>query len=118
MNQTALPLVSHSRALRTAMVALLTLALSPAARADVPPGKLKSRPCSTCHGPSGLAVMPGAPNLAGQPAMYLEEQLKNFRSGVRQNEIMNLMAKPLSDQDIGDLAAWFESIRVVLQSSE
>lgn len=55
--------------------------------------------------------MPGAPNLAGQQALYTTEQLKNFRSGKRSNEIMNVIAKPLSDTDIADLSAWFESIK-------
>lgn len=66
----------------------------------------------TCHGANGIAQMPGAPHLAGQPEQYLAEQLKNYRSGKRSNEIMNVIAKPLSDQDISNLAAWYSSIEI------
>lgn len=79
---------------------------------QVAAGKLKAQSCTMCHGANGISQMPGAPNLAGQPAIYLAEQLKNYRSGKRSNEIMNVIAKPLSDADIGNLAAWFESIKV------
>ncbi|MBC7618593.1 MAG: hypothetical protein H7293_06325 [Candidatus Saccharibacteria bacterium] len=40
------------------------------------------------------------------------EQLKNYRSGKRQNEMMQVMAKPLTDQEIDNLAAWYESIQI------
>jgi fused signal recognition particle receptor len=43
---------------------------------------------------------------------YLIEQLRAYRSGKRQNEIMSIMAKPLSNGDIEDLAAWYSSIKV------
>ena len=56
--------------------------------------------------------MPDAPNLAGQPAQYLTAQLRAYRDGTRQHEVMSLMAKPLSNGDIDDLAAWFSSIKV------
>ena len=83
-----------------------------AALAGADAGKVKARPCSVCHGPQGLSVLPQAPHLAGQPEEYLAEQLKAYRSGRRVNDIMTLMAKPLSDDDIADLAAWFASIRI------
>jgi cytochrome c553 len=44
--------------------------------------------------------------------MYVEQQLKNYRSGQRQHEIMNVVARPLSDADIADLAAWYASIAI------
>lgn len=59
-----------------------------------------------------MATAPNTPNLAGQPAGYLSAQLKAFRGGSRRSEAMNVVAKPLSDADIEDLAAWFASIRV------
>ena len=75
-------------------------------------GKERAAMCATCHGPMGLSQLPNAPHLAGQPALYLAEQLKNYRSGKRQNEMMQVMAKPLTDQEIDNLAAWYESIRI------
>ena len=58
------------------------------------------------------ARFPNAPNLAGQPEIYLAEQLKDYRSGKRSNEIMSLIAKPLTDAEITDLSAWFASIAI------
>ena len=75
-------------------------------------GKARAAMCATCHGPLGLSQLPNAPNLAGQPALYIVEQLKNYRSGKRQNEMMQAMAKPLTDQEIDNLAAWYESIQI------
>ncbi len=68
--------------------------------------------CAACHGVSGIGTMPDTPNLAGQPSTYLAEQLKQFRSGKRSHEVMNLIAKPLTDADIAELADWFASIAV------
>ena len=65
-----------------------------------------------CHGAAGISTRPDAPHLAGQPAIYLEAQLKSFRSGRRRHEQMNVVTRPLSDADIADLAAWFASIRI------
>ena len=84
-----------------------------AARADdIDAGQAKARACAVCHGPLGVSVAPDAPNLAGSPALYLASQLRAYRSGVRKHEVMSLMAKPLSDDDIVLLAAWFAAIRV------
>jgi cytochrome c553 len=79
---------------------------------DVIAGKARAAMCVTCHGGLGLSQMPNTPHLAGQPVIYLVEQLKNFRSGKRQNEVMGVMAKPLTDQEIENLAEWYASIQI------
>jgi cytochrome c553 len=76
-------------------------------------GKAKAAAsCNTCHGVNGMSTLPNAPHLAGQPEIYFIEQMKAYRSGKRSHEIMSLIAKPLNDQDINDLAAWYASIVV------
>ena len=85
---------------------------SPAAAADIAAGRQKAAACAVCHGPLGLSVTPDAPNLAGQPEMYLSEQLRAYRSGKREHEVMTLMAKTLAEGDIDNVAAWFASIKV------
>ena len=75
-------------------------------------GKARAAMCANCHGPLGLSQLPNAPHLAGQPAIYLVEQLKNFRNGKRQGEMMSVIAKPLTDLEIDNLAAWYASIRI------
>lgn len=82
------------------------------AEGDAAAGRKQAQSCTTCHGPLGIGQLPNTPNLAGQPAIYLVAQLKAFRSGKRTHEVMNVVAKPLSDGDIEDLAAWFSSIEV------
>lgn len=80
-------------------------------------GKARAAACTTCHGTLGLSQIPNAPNLAGQPAIYTVEQLKNYRSGKRQNEVMGVIAKSLTDQEIEDIAAWYASIRISVQEN-
>jgi cytochrome c553 len=79
---------------------------------EAPGGPAKAQPCATCHGALGISVTPDAPHLAGQPRIYLAEQLKAFRSGKRRHEVMNVIAKPLSDDDIAALAEWYASIPI------
>ncbi len=95
-----------------AAVALLLAGGGPAWAQDAAAGRAKAQACAVCHGPKGLSTAPDAPNIAGQPAIYLAAQLRAYRSGVRKHEVMAVMARPLSDDDIQNLAAWFASIRV------
>ena len=84
---------------------------------DVAEGRAKAEvACALCHGPTGIASLPNAPNLAGQQAIYLSEQLRNYRSGKRQNEVMGMIAKPLTDAEINQLAAWFSAIKVTVEA--
>lgn len=95
------------------LLAALVLGPGHAQGRDPVAGKARAAAvCVTCHGPLGLSQLPNAPNLAGQPAIYLVEQLRNYRSGKRQNEVMAVIAKPLTDAEIDDLAAWYASLRV------
>jgi len=84
---------------------------------DVALGRAKADvACALCHGPTGQATLPNAPNLAGQPAIYVSEQLKNYRSGKRQNEVMGVIAKQLTDIEISQLAAWYSAIKVTVEA--
>ena len=79
--------------------------------ADVAAGKAKAQICASCHGANGISNVPTYPNLAGQKAAYTEKQLKAFRDATRTDPTMNAMAKPLTDADIANLAAYFESLK-------
>jgi cytochrome c553 len=72
-------------------------------------GATKAAVCAACHGPNGNSANPEWPRLAGQSAVYIAEQLRLFRSGVRNNPVMKPLAAGLSDQDIDDLAVYFEA---------
>jgi cytochrome c553 len=99
-------------AIIVSMAASAVIVSASPARADIQAGRQKAQLCATCHGPQGLATMPNTPHLAGQPELYMIEQLKAFRSGKRAHDIMTLIAKPLTDADIADLSAWFSSLQV------
>ena len=99
--------------------AVLLWAIGPWAAAqaqDAVLGRQKAMVCAVCHGALGLSVTPDAPNLAGQPALYLAAQLRAYRGGTRKHEVMAVLAKTLSDDDISHLATWFASIRVEAQA--
>jgi cytochrome c553 len=85
---------------------------SAAQAADAKAGRKKAQMCAPCHGIDGLSKMPMAPNIAGSPMMYLDKQMKSFRSEERKDETMNVVAKPLTDTDIADLAAWYSGLTV------
>lgn len=99
-------------------IAALSLATSPLFAADPENGRKLARKCSVCHGKNGMARDPEVPNLAGQSAFYLEKILKDFRSGARQDRRMTLVARPLSNEDIKDLAAWFASFTITVEVPE
>jgi cytochrome c553 len=65
--------------------------------------------CASCHGEDGNSVAPIFPRLAGQQAVYLLRELKDFKSGKHVNEVMNPIASGLSDEDMANLAAFYAS---------
>ena len=73
-------------------------------------GKGKSVTCAACHGAEGISANPLWPNIAGQAAPYFVAQLKAFKDGSRKNPLMTSQAMMLSDQDMADLAVYFESL--------
>ena len=83
--------------------ALLLSAATAQAAGEPDAGAEKAKGCASCHGIDGKGRIP----LAGKSAGYLEAQLRAFQSGVRRDQMMNMMAKSLTDQDIADLAAYF-----------
>lgn len=99
--------------LLSAVVMGVAVAASGAALAagDAAAGKAKSGTCAGCHGANGVSNNPLWPNLAGQKDAYLVKQLKAFRDGTRSDPMMSPMAKPLSDDDINNLAAYFSSLK-------
>jgi len=83
----------------------------PALAADIEAGKAKTGMCMACHGVTGISSVPMYPNLAGQKAMYLVKQLKDFKSGKRQDPTMKGMVMALSDDDIANVSAYYESLK-------
>ncbi|MGH8749043.1 MAG: c-type cytochrome, partial [Burkholderiales bacterium] len=102
-----------SAALRTAVALALGFGLSQTALAggNAEAGKAKAaQVCAACHGADGTKpTTPEYPVLAGQYNDYLVRALSDYKSGKRENPIMQGFASTLSAQDIEDVAAWFSS---------
>jgi cytochrome c553 len=94
----------------TIFLAVLTGLNSQVMAGDAAAGKSKAASCAGCHGPAGISSNPMWPNLAGQQEAYLAKQLKAFRDGTREDPMMSPMAKPLTDTDIENLAAYYSML--------
>lgn len=66
--------------------------------------------CAACHGVDAVSVMPQVPNLRGQKALYLVDQLKAYRDGQRKDPTMDPVADCLSDDEIDDLAIYLSGL--------
>jgi cytochrome c553 len=104
--------IQLGKAKLAAVVGALCFSLSPASAGDLEEGRKKSAPCAACHGAVGISPNPSWPNLAGQQKDYLIRQMKDFRDGKRSDPWMSPMAQPLTDEDIEDLAVFFNSLPV------
>ena len=98
----ALTLLSFGAVLAFASTQLL-------AAANIDNGKQKAAVCLACHGADGNAVDPQYPRLAGQYNEYIQQALREYKTGQRRNPIMKGFVATLSDQDIEDIAAFFSS---------
>jgi cytochrome c553 len=81
-----------------------------AAAEDAAAGRQKALQCQACHGLDGLAKIPGAPHIGGQVKEYLVKSMRDYKSGMRKDEMMAVVMRQLSEQDIEDLAAYYAGI--------
>ncbi len=79
--------------------------------ADIEAGKQASGLCVACHGAAGISNNDLWPNLAGQKKGYLVKQIKAFRDGTRNDPTMVPMAKALPENQIENVAAYYESLK-------
>src|SRR5258705_11939955 len=90
------------------------LAVVPAATmaaGDADAGKALAAPCGACHGQNGVALVPGAPNLAGQNQRYLKTQLEMIKSNLRSVPLMAGQLNAMSSTDLENLAAYFAALQ-------
>ena len=71
------------------------------------PALAQEKGCVACHGLNGKGTGPTFPDINGQWASYLRQQLHKYRDGERVNAIMNGQAAQLSDQDIDILSRYY-----------
>ncbi len=85
---------------------------APVAAQDAKKGEeLAQQQCAACHGKDFVTGLdPTYPRLAGQYQDYLEKVLRDYKSGARKNPIMSGIAKPLTRDDIRNVAAYLSSL--------
>jgi cytochrome c553 len=107
------------RRIPTLLVAGVVLAAGTAHGKDLNAGAEKAKQvCAACHGMDGNSQIPDYPKLGGQHPDYLAKALRDYASGARKNPIMGAMAKPLTRQDIENVAAYYASQPPLLSSRE
>lgn len=114
--------MNFARFLLLAMLVSLQANAASLVDGDAAAGKSKAVTCSACHGAEGNSVSPLWPNIAGQNANYIVAQLQAFQPGEndalaqRSDPLMTSMAMPLSDEDMRDLAVYFEGLPAAANS--
>jgi len=66
--------------------------------------------CVNCHGPAGKGVA-SYPKISGQEISYTTSKLETYRDGIKigpNSSLMIMMAKPLTDEEIADLAVYLK----------
>lgn len=70
-------------------------------------GRKQAAFCFNCHGEQGISVQAEIPNLAGQPASYLVEQIRRFGNGQRRDAFMQSLLKALPDEEKLNIAIYY-----------
>jgi cytochrome c len=75
----------------------------------------KDKTCNACHGPTGnKPLMPNYPKIAGQNAAYIEAQMKDIKSGARNNgqtAAMKGVMHLVNDEEIKALADYLSKLK-------
>lgn len=83
--------------------------LAAPAAVDIGDGATLALRCTPCHGPTGISYA-SSPNLAGQYAIAIYKQLRDYQADVRTNAIMTPMARSLTDEEMRRIAAYYASL--------
>jgi cytochrome c553 len=98
------------------LASVLSASANAAGNVDAGKAAVEKYNCAACHGKDfNTPIDPTYPKLAGQPTDYLEHALIAYQRGLayptgRNNPIMGAQAKPLSRDDIKNIAAYLNSL--------
>jgi len=96
------------------IILLIALLFNPVFAGDAVLGEAKfNQNCKQCHGPAGMGLA-SYPKVSGNDIAYTIDRLKNYRAGVEigpNSSLMIMMARPLSDVDIENLAAYLKEAK-------
>lgn len=99
--------------LALALVATVAMFSTPSALAqDIKAGERNAAMCIGCHGipgyQSSFPEVHRVPMIAGQNAKYIVASLQAYKKGDRKHPTMRAIAQGLTDQEMADLAAFYE----------
>jgi len=81
-------------------------------------GKARTEFCARCHGEDGNSKAPLVPNLAGQNALYLLDQIERFADGRRKDFIMSPLARQFSREDRVVVALYYAGMESRAQNAD
>lgn len=93
----------------TSVFIMLLGATAAWAGGDAAAGEAKAAACSGCHGAAGEGGGEN-PAIAGMDEAALVAALQAYKSGERENAMMQMFAGQLSEQDMADLAAYYSGL--------
>ena len=85
---------------------------------DAAAGKLKTASCAGCHGQDGNSAIASFPKLAGLGEKYLTAQLRHIKAGERVIVEMTGILDYMSDQDLQDMAAYYNSKKIQISGAQ
>jgi cytochrome c553 len=102
-------LAHGTRRLRAALASMLGALLAATLAADARAESIeeKAQLCAACHGQAGIPLESNVPVIWGQHQGYLYLELRDYKSGARQNDVMSPFAKTLERDDMMALALYF-----------
>ena len=100
------------KGLMIGIVSFCLLCSNPAFSGDIDAGEARyAQNCGNCHGPGGMGLA-SYPKLKGKEIPYLIDRLNTYRAGTKigpNSDLMIMMAQPLSDVEIANLAAYLNA---------
>lgn len=105
-------MLTHSWA-GLAIASSLLLSMKAAPAQQPPPATVEV--CNACHGPAGNSQIPLTPSLAGQPKIFIQNQLVLIREGLRDVPQMKEIVAGMSDETIVALAQHFAAQKPVVK---
>jgi cytochrome c553 len=108
---------------RASIVCIATLLLTGSALMAWAGGNLErgkekaTQVCAACHTVEGISQNPIFPHIGGQYQDYMLHALRSYKSGERQNGIMQGIVSTLTEQDMEDVSTYYAAQPGALASS-
>ena len=84
--------------------------------AQKPPARAAT--CDVCHGPNGNSVLKDIPSIAGQPKVFIENQLVLIREGMRDIPQMKGVLDNVPDTELTELATYYSSLKIAKPTAQ